>query len=190
MANRVSVSNLALTILGADRITSLEDNSENARRLLAIYLSCLEDLLRCHPWNFAIQRATLARLATTPMFEYDYEFQLPGDCLRVLEVSDSVSLITDYKIEGKKLLSDFTNVYIKYITNITDANQYTSQFIIVLSTRLAAEIAYAVTNNKTTAKEIAEIYAARLQTAKAVDAQESDSVNTVDGDKWTIDSRI
>lgn len=190
MANRVSVSNLALTILGADRITSLEDNSENARRLLALYLPCLEDLLRAHPWNFAIQRATLARLATTPMFEYDYEFQLPGDCLRVLEVSDGTSLITDYKIEGKKLLSDKTDVYIKYITNVTDANVYTSQFIMVLSARLAAEIAYAVTNNKATAKEIADIYDARLQMAKATDAQESDSVNTVDEDLWTTDKRI
>lgn len=189
MASRVSISNLALTILGADRITSLEDNSENARRLLAIYDECLEDVLRAHPWNFAIIRQGLARLASTPAFGYDYEFQLPGSCLRVIEVNDGTNIITDFKIEGRKLLTDETTVNIKYTGNITDANQYTSQFIFVFSTRLASEIAYAITNNKSTMELLTNLYAARLQTAKEIDAQESDSVNVLDQDVWTIDKR-
>ena len=190
MASKVNISNLALTILGADRITSIEDNSENARRLNAIYDYCLDDVLRAHPWNFAITRRLLALLASTPLFEYDYEFQLPSDCLRPIEVSDGTNIITDYKVEGRKILCDTTSIYIKYIAKITDLNQYTSQFIFVLSSRLAAEIAYAVTNNKATAEQMFELYAARLQQAKATDAQESDTVNIIDQDLWTIDKRI
>lgn len=190
MASRVGIANLALTILGADRITSLEDNAENARRLTAIYDSTLEDVLRAHPWNFAISRSTLAQLATTPLFEYSYEFQLPGNCLRVLAVSDGTDITTDYKIEGRKLLCDDTSVKIKYITNITDPNQYTSQFIYILATRLAAEIAYAVTNNKSTADQMFQLYLSRLQIAKETDAQESSSVEVIDEDLWTIENRI
>lgn len=190
MATAVSISNLALTVLGADRITSLSDNTENARRITAIYDSCLEDVLRAHPWNFAITRIKLSLLVSTPAFGYDYEFQLPSDCLRVIEVSDSINLITEFKIEGRKLLSNYDSIYIKYIANITDPNQYTSQFIFVLSSRIAAEIAYAITNNKANAELITQMYVARLQQAKETDAQESDSVNTIDGDLWTIEKRI
>lgn len=189
MSSKVSIANLALTILGADRITSLEDNLENARRITAIYDQCLEDVLRAHPWNFALVRQGLARLTTTPAFGYDYEYQLPGDCLRVIEVNDGTNIITDFKIEGRKLLTDNTEVKIKYIGNITDPNQYTSQFIFVFSSRLASEIAYAITNNKATAELLFNLYATRLQIAKETDAQESDSVNVIDDDLWTIEKR-
>lgn len=189
MASRVSIANLALTVLAADRITTLEDNSENARRLTAVYDYCLEDTLRIHPWNFAIQRQQLARLSTTPTFGYDYEFQLPGDCLRVIEVNDGTNLITSFKVEGRKILTDYDSISIKYIGNITDPNQYTSQFIFVLAARLAAELAYPITNNKANAEMVWQIYEQRLQQAKQTDAQESDSMNTIDEDLWTIEKR-
>jgi hypothetical protein len=189
MASPVSISNLALTYLAADRITALSDNSENARRITAIYDACLEDVLRAHPWNFAIQRQQLALLATTPAFGYQYEFQIPGDSLRVIEVSDGTNLITDFKVEGRKILSDQDSISIKYIGNITDPNQYTSQFIFVFASRLAAELAYAITNNKATAELAAAIYKEKLQTAKETDAQESDSTNIIDEDLWVIDKR-
>lgn len=190
MSTRVSISNLALTTLGADRITALEDNSENARRLTAIYDFCLEDILRAHPWNFAIQRQELAQLSTTPIYEYDYEYQLPSNCLRVIQCSDGTSEITDYKIEGRKLLTDGDVVYIKFIAKVEDPNQYTSQFAQLLASRLAAELAYAITNNKSTAEQITALYQQRLQTAKETDAQESNSVTTQDENLWTIDQRI
>lgn len=190
MASQVEICNLAMTVLGADRITALTDNTENARRLTAIYDSCLEDVLRAHPWNFTITRLKLSLLGSTPAFGYSYEFQLPSDCLRVVEVSDGNNVLTDFKIEGRKLLLDYTDVYIKYIANVTDPNQYTSQFIFVLSSRLAAELAYAITNNKSTAELITQMYLDRLQKCKATDAQESDSVNVIDQDLWTIQDRI
>jgi hypothetical protein len=192
MASSVDISNLALTILGADRITALSDSSENARRLTAIYDMCLEDVLRAHPWNFAIVRVGLSLLVSTPVFGYSYEFQLPSDCLRVIEVNDGSNVVSGslYKIEGRKLLSDYDDVNIKYISNITDPNQYTSQFIMVLASRLAMELAYAITNNKSTAELIVSLYASRLQTAKETDAQESSSVNTEDQDYWTISQRV
>jgi hypothetical protein len=180
---------MAMTILGADRITSLEDGSENARRLTAIYDECLEDVLRAHPWNFAIQRQSLARLSTTPAFGYDYEFQVPSDSLRVIEVNDGTNVITDFKIEGRKILTDHDSIKIKYIGNITDPNQYSSQFNFVLATRLAMELAYAITNNKSTMELIAELYQLRLQNAKETDAQESSSVNTLDEDYWDTQKR-
>ena len=189
MATKVSISNLALTILGADRITAMEDNNENARRLTAVYDYCLEDVLRAHPWNFAIKRQQLAELTTEPAFGYDNEFQLPSDCLRVIEVNDGTNIITKFLIEGRKLLTDDDSVFIKFIQKMTDPNEYTSQFIMVLSARLAAELAYAITNNKANAELIMQIYMDRLQKTKETDAQESDSSIIIDEDLWTIEKR-
>jgi hypothetical protein len=189
MASRVGIANLALTGLGADRIVSLDENSENARRVNAIFDLCLDDVLRAHPWNFAIQRQQLAKLTSVPVFGYAYEYLLPGDSLRVLEVSDGVNIRTDFKIENRKLLTDYDGVFIKYIGTITDPTQYTSQFIYVLSSRIAAELAYAITNNKATAELMFQVYTQRLQIAKEADAQESDSTYVIDEDLWTIDKR-
>lgn len=189
MASRVGIANLAMTVLGADRITSMDDDSENARRLTAVFDYCLEDVLRSHPWNFAIIRAELAELTSEPIFGYDNQFQLPGDCLRVVEVSDGENIITDFVIEGRKLLSDNDEIYVKYIGKVTDPNQYTSQFIMVLASRIAAELAYAITNNKSTAEQIWQIYEQRLQLAKAADAQESDTSIVLDQDLWTTEMR-
>ena len=189
MASRVAIANLALTSLGADRIVSFTEDSENARRINAIFDYCLDDVLRSHPWNFAIQRQQLAKLVSVPAFGYSYEYLLPGDALRVIEVSDGVNLILDFKIENRKLLTDYDGIFIKYIGTITDPTQYTSQFVMVLSSRLAAELAYAITNNKATAEMSFQIYTQRLQVAKEADAQESDSTNVIDQDLWTIDKR-
>jgi len=189
VASKVGICNLALSTLGADRITALTENSENARRLTTVYDDILKDVLRAHPWNFAIARTTLGQLATTPAFDYDYEYQLPSDCLRVISASDGTNSITDYKIEGRKLLTNDTAVKIKYIISVTDPNQFTSQFIYVFCSRLAAEIAYAVTNNKSTAEQMFQLYLSRLDIAKQTDAQESSSVETQDEDLWTIEKR-
>jgi hypothetical protein len=190
MSSQVAICNTALTFLGADRITAITDNNENARRLNAIYDQCLEDVLRAHPWNFAITRVELALLTTTPVYGYDYEFQLPADCLRVIEVNEGTNVLTDYKIEGRKILTNYDEIFIKYIADITDPNQYTSQFIFVLASRLAAELAYPITNNKSTAELATQIYTEKLRIAKETDAQESDSVNTIDEDSWTKEKRI
>jgi hypothetical protein len=190
MASQVGICNIALTSLGADRIIALSDNNENARRLTAIYDSCLDDVLRSHPWNFAIVRVGLVKLVSTPVFGYDYEYQLPTACLRLLEVSDGTNILTDYKVEGRKLLTNYTDIYIKYISTVGDPNQYTSQFIFVLAARLASELAYPITNNKSTAELSAQIYLSKLQTAKETDAQESDSTNVINADDWTINQRI
>ena len=190
--SQTEICNIALNMLGADRITAITDESANARRLNDIYEEVLFDVLREHPWNFAIQRAQLARLGSNPLFEYDCQFQLPNDCLRVISASDSSGYAitdNDYKIEGRALLCDETTIYIKYIAKITDPTQYDTQFIYLFATRLAAETAYAITNNKATADLLMQLYTARLEKAKASDAQESSSIETQDLDLWTIEDR-
>ena len=189
MASQVSIVNMALSMLGADRITALTDNTENARRMNAIYDETLKDLLRMHPWNFAIGRASLAKLSTAPLFEYDCMYQLPPDCLRVISVNDGSNIIEDFKIEGRQLITDETTVYIKYIKEVGDPNELDANFRNLFSARLAADLGYAITNNKATAEQAYALYEKKLEFAKQADSQESFSTEEIDKDLWTIDQR-
>ena len=113
MPSNVDIANLALSNLGADRILAIDEDSENARKVDAIYIFVRDIVLSAHPWNFAVKRTTLALLTETPEFDFTYAFQLPSDYIRVLDTDIPTG---KYKIEaGKKLLSNSSAIKIKYI---------------------------------------------------------------------------
>jgi len=60
MATEVSICSNALRRLGDDPITSLTDDTERARLCNAFYQDSRDLVLRSHPWNFAITRASTA----------------------------------------------------------------------------------------------------------------------------------
>jgi len=62
----VGVANIALSKIGAQRIVSMTEATENARLLNAIYGTIRDEVLRAHPWNFAIKRIAPALYAYTP----------------------------------------------------------------------------------------------------------------------------
>jgi hypothetical protein len=169
----VEICNLALVSLGADRIMDMKEDNESAKSLNAIYTLILKDLLRAHPWNFSSARTTLARLSETPAFGFSYYYQLPPKCLRATIVNEDPSI--DFVIEGRRLLCNKTTVNLKYIAYVEDPTQYDSNFVALFAARLAAEIAYAITNSRTVTKDKWDIYFAMLKTARSSDAQEGKS---------------
>lgn len=190
--SEVAICNEALTLIGSARIASLTENTENARRLNAIYDHVRDDLLSQHPWNFAIARVLLVESAEVPAYGYTKKHTIPSDCLRVLLVLDGTSeedLLEDFVIEGGFVLTDESTIYIKYIKQITDPTKYTNTFVSCFATRLAAEIAYASANSSGLAKNLFEIYMDKLATAKGVDAQESGMPNVIDNE-YFIQGRI
>ena len=116
MAAPVDIANLALTLMGADPITSLDDQVKRARVMKANYDLVRKAELRANNWAFAMVRASLPALVSVPTWGFNLEYQLPVDCLRVVQVSEFwVGLVTDdyigsdtstYKIEGRKIRSN------------------------------------------------------------------------------------
>jgi len=166
----VKICNLALVSLGADTIMDMGEDNETARKLNAIYVPILKDLLRAHPWNFSSGRTTLAQLSETPPFEFTYYYQLPSDCLRAVEVNEDSSI--NFVVEGRRLLCNEGSVDLKYIIYAEDPTLYDPNFVALFAARLAAEIAYAITNSRTISKDRWEIYLGMLKTARSSDAQE------------------
>ena len=176
MATEVSICSNALRRLGDDPITSLTDDTERARLCNAFYIPSRDQVLRSHPWNFAITRATLAKLSDTPAYEYSYQYALPNDpyCLRVLEMQykDYIFKIEHYASQGRVLLTNESTAKILYIARVTDTAQFDSMFVDVLTAKLAVDLAYPVTNSVKLQDQMQKLFQQKLSEARSVDGQE------------------
>ena len=179
MASKVEICNSALNMLGANNITDITEDSKNARLLNQRYDPIRDAVFRLHAWNCLIKRVELAQDSDTPTHEFTKQYTLPADCLRVLKIGGhhdgSSSDLDDgqvFKIEGRKLLTDEATVYLIYIAKITDVNEYDTLLQEAIATRLAAELAYAVTSNATLAATLADQYEKKIKEARFVDATE------------------
>jgi hypothetical protein len=192
MASVVSMCNSALNLLGASTISALTDDSKNARLCNQRYEPIRDRVFRGHAWNCLHKRVQLAQNSTAPVVEYSNAYALPADCLRVLKIhngtTDSIASSIDYKLEGRNIVTDEGTVFLIYIAKDTDPNNYDTYLQESISHQLAADIAYAVTNNATLAKNYMERADERLREARFIDATEN-SLGTIESSEFT-DARL
>lgn len=161
MASNVEIANSALTKVGAARITALTDNVKAAREINAIFELRRDYLLRTHNWSFAMTRTSLPALDETPAWGYTYLYQLPTDCLRVVQVNDTwvVPGLADYtsgpdsepyKITGRRIETDIgAPLKLRYIKRVTDPAQFDAAFVEVFASDLADQVCEALTQSNT-----------------------------------------
>ena len=192
MASVVDICNSALNLLGASTITTLTEDSKNARLCNQRYEPIRNRTFRSHAWNCLTKRVQLAKDSTAPVVEYANQYTLPTDCLRVLKVhngtTDSIASSLDYAVEGRKIKTDEGTIFLVYIAKITDPNEYDTYLIEALAASLAADLAYAITNNATLAKNYEATADERLREARFIDATEN-SLGTVESSEFT-DARL
>jgi len=192
MASAVDIANSALNLLGASTISAFTDDSKNARLINQRYEPVRNRVFRSHAWNCLHKRVQLAQNSTAPVVEYSHAYALPADCLRVLKVhngtTDSIKSAIDYKLEGRNIVTDEGTVFIIYIALDTDPNNYDTYLQESISHQLAADLAYAVTNNATLADKYMVRADERLREARFVDATEN-SLGTIESSEFT-DARL
>jgi len=176
-----SICNSALIKIGVETINSLSDNVKAAKLCNQQYSILRDEVLQDHPWNFALARVELANTAVTPVWEFDNEYQLPNDCLKVVSFEDEE--FTEYQIEGNKLYTNYDTAKIKYIKRITTTGNFTPKFAEALAFRLAAELAYPLVQSVNLGKAMMQAYGAFLQSARTRDAQEG-TPRQYQGDAW------
>jgi len=189
MASVVDICNGSLNQLGASTIISLTEDSKNARLCNARYTQVRDSLFRSHPWNCLQKRIQLASDTATPAWGFSYQFTLPADCLRVLRIEDYDS---DYKIEGRKIVSNVSTMKILYIARIEDPNEYDEILRETLSAALGADIAYAITSSNPVAQNMYNLFQEKLREARFVDAtegqntiQDNGMTDVIDAGSWT-----
>lgn len=193
MTSDVLIANRALTKIGAARITSLDDTSKSATTISSMYETVRDAELRAHRWHFAKTRAQLAALATPPLFDFAYAYQLPTDYISLMQVGGLVVYPkTDtrglFSIEGGKLLTNMgAPLNIRYVRRITDPNLFDALFVESFACRLAWEACEALTQSATKRQLAAGEYDTAVRMAIRMNAIERPSQPIAD-DTW-LESR-
>jgi len=150
------ICNLALAYLAKGRITSLTQNTEEARQCAMHYDHCRRLLLRSYRWGFArrIEKLALSAL-TIPGWEFVYGY--PSDCLIVRFVFEKegaakkeVDLnqfdISD--VDGVKVIcTDVEQAWCEYTEDVVEVAKMTEEFVEALARYLAASMAMVITGN-------------------------------------------
>jgi len=189
MSSVVEICNMALIRCGESTIASLtEPGNKGARLCNAMYEPTRDALLRSHPWNFAVRRAILARTTSTPDFEFDYEYVVPDDCLKIEGLHSGCGASWPYRAEraksgnGRVILTNEPAVWLEYISKVTDPNQMDAAFRQALALALATAICPALTENAALTKVIAEEAEKVASEARSIDSHEGTPRDPVDDD--------
>jgi hypothetical protein len=149
MASITDICNQALGRLGAETITGLDDASPSARFCNVYYTQTRDEVLRAHPWNFAIKRQTLTSSGAADS-GWSYKYTIPNDCLRVLQLNgfEDYEARDKFGIEARYLVTDEDTANIKYIARIEDVNLYDPVFIEALAVKLASKLATCLSGSR------------------------------------------
>jgi len=148
----VEIANLALQKLGASRIDAFDQDTPNARSIDSAYALTRDRLLRTHPWNFAIKRASVAAKASNTVWGDLKQYPLPNDFLRFLRGTEAGTGDEEreryWKREGDSVVTeDSSPLQFRYIAQITDPAQFDSLFVDLLATTLAYELCEEITQS-------------------------------------------
>jgi hypothetical protein len=186
VTTETQIINSALNKMGAERILSIDDNSDRARLMKNQYYIKRDELLRMHPWRFSTAYVQLAAI-TKPaaVFDFDYAYQLPSNCARVFKTSLPSSAKWS-EIEGGLLVTDYLDsdgLRVKYGKIITDVTKYDASFVELLAWFLAADTVYAITQSRQAASDAQATFDRMLTTARSYSAQVG-SGDVVVADDW------
>ena len=137
----VQICNHAIALCGGTEfIQALTDDSVHARRCNQFFLPSVERVLAEHTWSSSTKVAILAQDSTGPGAEYDYNYTLPHDCVKVVQVFLDDSGYSPYNrwvVRGRKLQTNMSTVYLEYVQFPEDYRDLD----ILLTTAIAYEIA-------------------------------------------------
>ena len=152
----VSICSDALILLGAAPISSFTDGTDAAQACDRLYPDLRDTIIGSYQWSWSIKKQKLARLTTTPVNEWKYAYQLPGDMLSgVIAVFRSAGtterpLAYGWEIYGENIYTNLEEIYIDYQSTVSESKM-PSYFVRLLRTAMAAELGMVITDqmNKT-----------------------------------------
>lgn len=196
-SSEVAICNAALSKLGADPIVSLTENNERARTMQLRYAAVRDAEIHRRRWKFSVKRASLPALTSTPASDFDFQYQLPVDYLRLIEGGDIVDYhdLTDfrgspsaplYSIEGGLLLTNLgAPINIRYIARIVDTSLFNPSFDEALASRLADECCERITQSDSKRELAMRDYRRAIREAVRANAIESPPAYPADSE-WVM----
>lgn len=187
MSSYVAIANLAATTIGtANRLTTPSDNTTLGRSVAAVWDIERQAALRDGAWNFAMRRAELPALAVPPVHGYAAQFELPADCLRLIEI---IGLRREsWQVEGRAIQADSTGpLRIRYLADITEPAEFDPLFAKAFALRIACAIGNRIAGSDFKEELNWDKYRQALAEARRVDAIENPPIEAHES-SW-IESR-
>jgi hypothetical protein len=183
LADRTSIAKRALQLLGAETITSINEDSPNARSCLACYEPRKKAVLRSQAWSCAIKRAALAEDATAPEHGYDRSFTLPAESVRLIS-PDPTDTRKDWTIEGGKILTnDTAPLAIRYVNGDVSEGLMDPMLAEAISADMADAMCEEITQSNSKKQFAMEAKKEAIKEARRVGAIEKGPQTTAN-DTW------
>jgi hypothetical protein len=197
-ASQTHIANIALQKLGEGTILNLTDDEHKARELNRAFAAVRDAELNRHLWRFSFARESLPALSQEPVGdEYERQFLLPNDFIRLVPGLDITSLVdlSDYRgasgtalysIEGRNLLTNLSApLKIRYVRRVTDTTLYTPSFDAAFASRLAYECCERITGSTEKQDRCMRDYKTAIREAITAQALELATESQGD-DTWMI----
>jgi len=170
--SKTDILNKALTLVGAAPVTSITDNTNNARILSRVYDISLRAILSECKWNFATKRTDLSLLTDTLAW-YDtgetYVYQKPIDMIRIFGANVAIAT---FREEGEYIVSDTSGLGLRYVFYLDDPTKYPSVFVDAFIDKLCSDIAYMIVNSASLGEKYKTLYeSVSLPKAMAANSQ-------------------
>jgi len=170
----IDVCSRALILIGADPITSFEDNTTEALVSVNMYEDVAQAALTSMRWRFATDQAQLARLLNTPTGRYDAAYQLPSNMLMLngLTIND---MAVPYTIYGDKVfcnVSEQDKLIADFIYRAPEEN-WPSYFTLAVEYTMASVFAGSVARNETLVQIMDQKAGVAMAKARSLDSQQN-----------------
>ena len=174
MKSIVDVCSSAITLLGGEKIASLNEGSAAAEISSQLFQGIYESLLTEYRWRFAIRSKSLSKLTEPTDNNYAHKFQLPSDVLAVLNCTSN-----PYEIYQEELYTNSDDVSIEYIFT-PKLDRLPPYFIKALEYRLAGEFAVPLTASEKKADLYFGLFENQMKKARHTDSvsRTTDTINS------------
>lgn len=172
--SKLEIMNKALGMLGANQITSPDDDTLEAHAAKKMYPSALDSIFAETDWTFAIKRALLEKSETKqPAWGNGNYFELPPDLIKIVDVMNRCA---PWRREGNYIYTPESEFGLVYVARCIDPTYYPPYFIDALACKLAVEMCYLLTNSTEKTNVLIDLYRGEyLPIAKTKNAREKSS---------------
>lgn len=157
----LSVSNEALALCNKEQIQSFKEGSQQSLQCSTLLPAIISRVLFERDWKCARKRSKIAPDLDMPSFGYEFQYSLPNDFLRVVDINAE-----DWSLEGDKILSDEKPLEIIYIAFPSSPSSLNAELRSAIVYYLASEIGLTLTSDSSIVSTYRSLAESELQRAK------------------------
>lgn len=195
--SKISISNLALANIAKESIQSLTEGTPEARACNQFFDIVLRIMLQAYPWRFARKSLSLAQISNSKAGKWSYAYQLPTDCLKILNIrpqyvsgvdaqSDADEVMTPYDIEGNVLFCNLSPAFLVYTTSNVNLDTLPPLFEDALAWNLSARISMPLTRDPQIRADCMKVAGLTTSQAQVQDANNVRNTSDIDSEYVTV----